>query len=84
MRGIDLTRIESRPTRKELGTYFFFLDCVGHVDDTAVAEALKALHRRCEDVRFLGSWPTGSVTGAVPPEMDEADHWLQGLWDGQP
>jgi prephenate dehydratase len=83
MRDIDLTRIESRPTRKELGTYFFFLDCVGHVDDTAVAEALKALHRRCADVRFLGSWPTGSVTGAVPPEMDEADHWLQGLWEGQ-
>jgi prephenate dehydratase len=83
MRDIDLTRIESRPTRKELGTYFFFLDCVGHINDTAVAEALKALHRRCADVRFLGSWPTGSVTGAVPPEMDEADHWLQGLWDGQ-
>lgn len=83
VRGIDLTRIESRPTRTELGTYVFFLDCVGHIDDTAVAEALKALHRRCADVRFLGSWPTGSVTGAVPPEMDEADHWLQGLRDGE-
>jgi prephenate dehydratase len=83
VRGIDLTRIESRPTRTGLGTYRFFADCVGHIDDDAVAEALKALHRRCADVRFLGSWPTGSVTGAVPPEMDEADHWLQGLWDGQ-
>ena len=83
IRDIDLTRIESRPTRTELGTYVFFLDCVGHIDDIAVAEALKALHRRCVDVRFLGSWPTGSVTGAVPPEMDEADHWLQGLRDGE-
>ncbi len=83
VRDIDLTRIESRPTRTELGTYVFFLDCVGHIDDTAVAEALKALHRRCADVRFLGSWPTGSLTGAVPPEMDEADHWLEALRTGQ-
>ena len=83
IRDIDLTRIESRPTRTELGTYVFFLDCVGHVDDTAVAEALKALHRRCADVRFLGSWPTGSVTGAVPPETDEAARWLQGLRNGE-
>ena len=83
IRDIDLTRIESRPTRTELGTYVFFLDCVGHIDDTAVAEALKALHRRCADVRFLGSWPTGSVTGAVPPEMDEASRWLQGLRNGE-
>jgi prephenate dehydratase len=83
VRDIDLTRIESRPTRTELGTYVFFLDCVGHIDDTAVAEALKALHRRCADVRFLGSWPTGSVTGAVPPELDEASRWLQGLRNGE-
>ena len=83
IRDIDLTRIESRPTRTELGTYVFFLDCVGHIDDIAVAEALKALHRRCADVRFLGSWPTGSVTGAVPPEMDEADRWLERLRIGE-
>jgi len=82
VRDIDLTRIESRPTRTELGTYYFFLDCVGHLDDTAVGEALKALHRRCADVRFLGSWPTGSATGAVPPAMDEADHWLHALREG--
>jgi len=36
IRDIDLTRIESRPTRKELGTYIFFLDCVGHIEDEAV------------------------------------------------
>jgi prephenate dehydratase len=58
IRDIDLTRIESRPTRKELGTYIFFLDCVGHVDDDVVAEALKALDQRCVAVRYLGSWPT--------------------------
>jgi prephenate dehydratase len=83
IRDIDLTRIESRPTRTGLGTYVFFLDCVGHIDDGAVAEALKALHRRCEDVRYLGSWPTGAATGAVPPEMDEASRWLARLRDGE-
>jgi prephenate dehydratase len=60
-RDIDLTRIESRPTRVELGTYIFFLDCAGHVDDEGVAAALEALQRRCADVRNLGSWPTGSA-----------------------
>jgi prephenate dehydratase len=84
IRDIDLTRIESRPTRKELGTYFFFLDCVGHIDDEAVAEALKALHRRCVDVRYLGSWPTGSTAGAVPPRLDEASRWLTQLREGKP
>ena len=83
IRDIDLTRIESRPTRKELGTYFFFLDCVGHIEDEAVAEALKALHRRCADVRFLGSWPTGSAAGAVPPQLDEASRWLTRLREGK-
>jgi prephenate dehydratase len=59
-RGIDLTRIESRPTRTELGTYLFFLDCVGHIDDAAVAQALQALRRSCADLRYLGSWPAGA------------------------
>lgn len=83
IRDIDLTRIESRPTRTELGTYVFFLDCVGHIEDSAVAEALKALHRRCADVRYLGSWPTGAVTGSVPPQLDEAEQWLMKLRGGQ-
>jgi prephenate dehydratase len=82
MRGIDLTRIESRPTRTELGTYVFFLDCVGHIEDDAVAEALKALHRRCTDVRYLGSWPTGDIAGAPPPQSDDAARWLSDLRGG--
>ncbi len=82
IRDIDLTRIESRPTRTELGTYVFFLDCVGHIDDTPVAEALKALHRRCADVMYLGSWPTGAPAGAVPPTTDEESSWLERLRRG--
>ena len=83
IRGIDLTRIESRPTRIELGTYVFFLDCVGHIDDDPVAEALQALRRRCADVRYLGSWPTGAAAGATPPTTDEASGWLAGLRRGR-
>ncbi|WP_102145227.1 prephenate dehydratase [Mycobacterium hubeiense] len=83
IRDIDLTRIESRPTRTELGTYIFFLDCVGHIDDDAVAAALKALHRRCADVRYLGSWPTGAAAGAAPPRLDEASRWLAQLREGR-
>lgn len=84
IRGIDLTRIESRPTRTELGTYLFFADCVGHIDDGAVAEALKALHRRCVDVRYLGSWPTGAAAGVLPPPADEASRWLERMRAGKP
>lgn len=83
IRGIDLTRIESRPTRTELGTYLFFVDCVGHIDDGLVAEALMALHRRCADVRYLGSWPTGRAAGAQPPSAEEASNWLAQLRAGK-
>ena len=84
MRGIDLTRIESRPTRRQLGTYVFFVDFIGHVDDEAVAEALKALYRRCSQVRYLGSWPVDNPDGVTPPAPDEADGWLAGLRAGRP
>jgi prephenate dehydratase len=56
VRGISLTRIESRPTRERLGVYSFSLDCEGHLADQRVAEALEALERVCDDVRFLGSY----------------------------
>jgi prephenate dehydratase len=84
IRDIDLTRIESRPTRTELGTYQFFADCAGHIDDDPVAEALKALRRRCVDVRYLGSWPTGPAAGVGPPPPDEASRWLARLREGKP
>ena len=83
IRDIDLTRIESRPTRTGLGTYVFLLDCVGHIEDSAVAEALKALYRRCADVRYLGSWPTGAAAGVLPPHLDAGEQWLTRLRDGR-
>ena len=57
VRGVNLTRIESRPTRKALGDYYFSVDCEGHVEDARVGEALAGLHRVCATVRFLGSYP---------------------------
>ncbi|ASU77086.1 prephenate dehydratase [Actinopolyspora erythraea] len=57
LRGINLSRIESRPTKDRLGAYRFFLDFDGHVADTRIGDALTGLHRRCFEVRFLGSFP---------------------------
>lgn len=66
VRGIDLTRIESRPIKDRHAEYWFHLDCTGHVAEPAMGEALAALHRRCDSVRFLGSYPrAGNGNGAV-------------------
>ncbi|MBS1883665.1 MAG: prephenate dehydratase [Actinobacteria bacterium] len=56
-RGINLSRIESRPMRSELGRYFFFVDLDGKVDGESVAEAIDALRTKAESVRILGSYP---------------------------
>ena len=56
-RGINLSRIESRPLRSQLGRYFFFLDADGKVDAEPVAEAIDALRTKAESVRVLGSYP---------------------------
>ncbi|MBS1863699.1 MAG: prephenate dehydratase [Actinobacteria bacterium] len=56
-RGINLSRIESRPMRSELGRYFFFVDLDGKVDGESVAEAIAALRTKAESVRILGSYP---------------------------
>ncbi|MEO9222045.1 MAG: prephenate dehydratase [Mycobacteriaceae bacterium] len=83
IRGIDLTRIESRPTRTAMGTYRFYLDCVGHVEDPAVAEALGALHRRCTELRFLGSWPADTPeAGTAPPAPADAAQWVADIKAG--
>ncbi|MFN8216684.1 MAG: prephenate dehydratase [Solirubrobacterales bacterium] len=56
-RGINLTRIESRPLRQELGRYMFFADLDGSLDDEVVQAALGELHQRAGSVRVLGSYP---------------------------
>ena len=57
-REVNLTRIESRPRREGLGTYVFFADVEGYVDEPSVREAVKALEARADEVRLLGSYPS--------------------------
>jgi prephenate dehydratase len=56
-RKINLTRIESRPSREELGIYIFLLDLQGHRSDPVVAEALAAVEAQAFYFRMLGSYP---------------------------
>lgn len=89
VRGINLVRIESRPTGDGLGKYYFSIDCEGHVDDARVGEALMGLRRVCADVRFLGSYPRhdGGPThvrrGTSDPEFAQAAAWLSRLRYGR-
>jgi prephenate dehydratase len=56
-RGVNLTRIESRPLRRGLGRYMFFCDLEGGLADQVVADAIEALRQKAESVRVLGSYP---------------------------
>lgn len=59
-RGINLTRIESRPRKRRLGHYLFLADLEGRESDPEVAEAVAGLRTHCEQVRVLGSYPAAS------------------------
>ncbi|MGJ8639160.1 MAG: prephenate dehydratase [Opitutaceae bacterium] len=56
-RGINLSKIESRPSRKKAWDYFFFIDLIGHYQDANVQEALADLEGHCPFVKWLGSYP---------------------------
>jgi prephenate dehydratase len=56
-RGVNLSRIESRPMRQGLGRYMFFCDLEGALAEETVAEAIEALRGKAESVRILGSYP---------------------------
>ena len=85
VRGVNMTRIESRPTRKALGDYYFSVDVEGHVADSRVSEALMGLHRVCLDVRFLGSYPRHDGkqpvlrAGVTDTDFSDAQQWLDKL-----
>ncbi len=85
VRGVNMTRIESRPTRKALGDYYFSVDVEGHVADARVAEALAGLHRVCLDVRFLGSYPRHDGKqpvlrpGVTDADFADAQEWIDRL-----
>ena len=56
-RGINLSKIESRPMKKKAWEYIFFLDLAGHISDPEVAEAVQELKGCCQFVKVLGSYP---------------------------
>lgn len=60
-RGVNMTKIESRPTRKKAWEYLFFIDVDGHVQDPGIAAALGELEKITQYFRVLGSYPTGRL-----------------------
>lgn len=83
VRGVNLTRIESRPTGARLGRYCFSIDCEGHVDDARVGEALMGLRRVCPDVRFLGSYPRADDRPEPDHTVDDAVYRDAAAWLGR-
>ena len=86
-RSVNLTRIESRPTKGRIGQYCFSIDCEGHIAEERVGDALAALHRVCADVRYLGSYARregrqGEVrAGRADTDFTDAGAWLRSVRD---
>ncbi len=82
-RAINLTSLQSRPTKASLGQYCFLLDCEGHIADEVVADALRNLSMKTSRVKFLGSYPSASadhddhVMNQV--EVRKATAWIDDL-----
>jgi prephenate dehydratase len=87
-RGVNLSRIESRPTGQYLGHYFFSIDADGHASDSRVADALAGLHRISPATRFLGSYARADKQAAVvaPHTSDaafaSAHAWVEAILKG--
>ena len=85
VRGVNMTRLESRPTGSAMGSYCFSIDFEGHVQDARVGETLMGLRRACADVRFLGSYPRADGgrpdprPGTSDADFGEARAWLDEL-----
>ncbi len=89
-RGVNMMRIESRPTGEGIGRYCFSVDCEGHVSDRRVGDVLMGLKRACQQVRFLGSYPRADEVrptlraGTTDQEFLAAADWLTRCLDGRP
>jgi prephenate dehydratase len=89
VRGVNLVRIESRPTGEGIGQYCFSIDAEGHITDRRVGEALMGLKRICPKVRFLGSYPRADEVrpsvrkGTTDDEFTAAADWLGRALDGR-
>jgi prephenate dehydratase len=75
-RGVNLTRIESRPIGDRLGRYRFNIDAEGHVLDESMGEALAGLHRFSPKVSFLGSYPRADKQKTKPEGKNSNERYL--------
>jgi prephenate dehydratase len=83
-RDINLTNLQSRPTKRGLGNYCFIIDLEGHIADQVIADCLRDLRAHLANVKFLGSYPVGGEVGeSVREQISEArqaaDEWIESL-----
>ena len=83
-RGIDLTKLESRPTKEGLGQYCFLIDFIGHIGDDLIADCLQHVRSNHADVKFLGSYAVAGDKGATTRSnatklWNETKNWIQTL-----
>jgi len=83
-RNINLTKLESRPTKQGLGDYCFVIDLSGHLGDEVIADCLRDLHAGLAGVKFLGSYPAAGEHGPEQRRQADAawqaaDDWLGAL-----
>jgi prephenate dehydratase len=85
LRGINLSKIESRPTKTTLGDYCILIDCDGHIADARLAEALRSVHRHVAELKVLGAYPRADGQPVVTASADtddahaEAAGWYEAL-----
>lgn len=82
-RAINLTKLESRPAKRGLGEYCFFIDFEGHLADELVADCLRSLSAKQAEVKFLGSYPVAGAHTERRRSVDRRERaaadWLDGL-----
>lgn len=83
-RNINLTKLESRPTKRGLGDYCFIIDLEGHIEDEVVADCLRTLHAEQVGVKFLGSYAAAGRQATARRRRaneawEKADRWVAGL-----
>lgn len=83
-RSLNLTKLESRPTKQTLGDYCFLIDFEGHVDDELVADCLRTLSAKQARVKYLGSYPVAGQAAhakrtAAGKAWRDAAHWVEAL-----
>ncbi len=80
VRGLNMTKLESRPMKGELGDYFFYIDLEGHIGDALVADALRGLKYRHGGIKFVGSYARVRSDGLFDEPEQEAVWAEAGRW----